>query len=762
MRLKFLALIVLIFTIAQNYFAQEKGTIRGFVYDSKTKYPLINANVWLEGTNRGDVTDFKGYFEIKNLSAGTYTVAISYIGYNRAKKVVSVGPGEVKTLEIYLEELPYFSVEEIVVFGKPGEVYNQAEIGGREVAKALPRDLGEFVKQFSNALAIKKGGYALDPVVRGLKFDQLNVQIDNGVKIEPACPNRMDPPTSHVQAEDLEKIEILKGPYALRYGPNLGGVLNFVLAKPRRFDKFSIAGRFETGYESNWDGKVGQVVLSGGQRLFDFILSGGVKDYKNYKDGSGAEVKAGFKVRNWSGKVGFNPGDNHRLQFSVRQVYARDVLFPALPMDERKDDSKVISVDYGSKNLSDLINSINLKAYYSKVHHIMDNEFKPTRMMVEAVTDVNTLTRGARAEVGLIMGKSVIYFGFDYSRVEKDGFRTRKMLTGAMAGKTFIDTVWQNSYVSNLGAFSELRTGIYDFNLIFSARYDVNYSNARTPAPSFARMFSAISSKHHNLSVSAGIDKTLGSNVRLSVLLGSSKRSPNISERYINFLPIGLDNYDYIGNPSIKPETNNSLDLILNSKMLGGVIKGDFFYYYVKNFISAKVRPDLSPKNMGVIGVKQFTNIESARFWGFELSYASTFSGDFGFRFDVFRTKAWNALTGEPLPEIPPLEAKTSFRYSLFGGNMIPELTVRAVARKSDVSTSYGETQTPGFVLVNFAMSINYFRFADISLGVNNLLNKTYYEHLTRKIRATGAPIYEPGRSFFVNIAIKFGEPDEK
>ncbi|CUS78028.1 carboxypeptidase-like regulatory domain-containing protein [Candidatus Kryptonium thompsonii] len=68
MRIKFLALIALIFTISQSYFAQEKGLIRGFVYDSKAKYPLVNANVWLEGTNRGDVTDFKGYFEIKNFS----------------------------------------------------------------------------------------------------------------------------------------------------------------------------------------------------------------------------------------------------------------------------------------------------------------------------------------------------------------------------------------------------------------------------------------------------------------------------------------------------------------------------------------------------------------------------------------------------------------------------------------------------------------------------------------------------------------------
>ncbi len=758
MRTAIFALAVLILISFQISFAQEKAVIRGFVYDAKARYPLVNANIWIEGTNRGDVSDFKGYFEIKNLLPGNYNIVISYVGYKQVKEQVQLKSGEVRTIEVYLEELPYFSLEEIVVLGKPAETYNQAEIGGREIMKKAPRDLGDFVRNFSNTSAIKKGGYALDPVVRGTKFDQINVQIDNGVKIEAACPNRMDPPTSHVQAEDLEKVEILKGPYALRYGPNIGGVMNFVLAKPKRFEKFSIGGNLETGYESNWNGKVARLTLFGGQRLFDFRVAGGVKDYKNYKDGAGNEVQSGFKIRDWTGKFGVNLSDNHRVQFSVRETYARDVLYPALPMDGRKDDSRIISVDYGAKNLSSLVNSVNVKAYYSKVYHLMDNEFKPTRVNVDAVTEANTKVTGGRGETGLVLGNNLLYVGFDYSKVEKDGFRTRKMKTGPMAGKTFIDTVWQNSYVSNLGIFGEFRTGIYGFNLMLSARYDVNYATARTPAPSFAKLFGNLSSKFHNFSFSAGLDRAITPNLQLTVLAGSAKRSPNISERFINFLPIGIDNYDYVGNPSIKPETNNSVDVILKSKIIGGVFKGDVFYYYVKNFISAKIRSDLTPKNMGVLGVKQFINIDKAKFFGFELGYTSTFSRTFGFELNIYQTKAWNAITGEALPEIPPFEAKTVVYYNFFDGKIRPELTIRAVARKSDVSTSFGETPTPGFVLVNFLVDVAYFRFADISLGVNNLFDKAYYEHLNRKIRTSGIPIYEPGRNFFINITMKIGE----
>jgi iron complex outermembrane receptor protein len=53
----------------------------------------------------------------------------------------------------------------------------------------------------------------IDPVVRGFKYSQLNVQLNGGLRIEGGCPNRMDPATAHVDMNDLENITILKGPF---------------------------------------------------------------------------------------------------------------------------------------------------------------------------------------------------------------------------------------------------------------------------------------------------------------------------------------------------------------------------------------------------------------------------------------------------------------------------------------------------------------------------------------------------------------------
>ncbi|MGD9329146.1 MAG: TonB-dependent receptor plug domain-containing protein, partial [Cyclobacteriaceae bacterium] len=80
------------------------------------------------------------------------------------------------------------------------------------------RDVGEYLRSIPNVSGIRRGGANLDPVVRGYKYSQLNVLLNNGVKIENGCPNRMDPVTARIETEDIGNIEIIKGPFLLKYG----------------------------------------------------------------------------------------------------------------------------------------------------------------------------------------------------------------------------------------------------------------------------------------------------------------------------------------------------------------------------------------------------------------------------------------------------------------------------------------------------------------------------------------------------------------
>jgi iron complex outermembrane receptor protein len=42
----------------------------------------------------------------------------------------------------------------------------------------------------------------------------------------------MDPITSHVIPEEIGKIEVVKGPYTVRFGQTFGGVVNMVTTTP--------------------------------------------------------------------------------------------------------------------------------------------------------------------------------------------------------------------------------------------------------------------------------------------------------------------------------------------------------------------------------------------------------------------------------------------------------------------------------------------------------------------------------------------------
>jgi len=743
--------ITLLFSSAH---AQEKSTITGRVFDATTNTALPEANIWIKDHSRGEVSDFRGYFEITNLDAGEYTLIISYIGYERTEKLITLLEGKQEQINIYLQEKPVILVEEIVVTGTRTASYVQADYLRKNFEAQQPKDLGKYMRNVPNISAIRRGAYGLDPVLRGFKYDQLNVQIDGGARVEGACPSRMDPPMAHMSSADLEKIEILKGPYALRFGPSFGGVINMVMAAPERFETFTVGAQLESGYESNFDGWQNRISVSGGSRLYDFRASGGFTNYNDYTDGAGNDIPSSFDKSDYTLKFGINPLQNHRVQVSFRQVFARDVLFPSLPMDEREDNTSIFILDYAARNVSPLINSLNIKTYYSDVEHIMDNRDKPTAAMVDAVTDVNTSVYGLRAETGLLLNSNVMYLGLDYAQTDKAGIRTREFIAGPRQGAILTDNVWQGASITNLGFFGEFRTSLGDAQIIAATRIDYNEGISEDPDQSFSEMYSSMNSEFTNISVSAGVTQVVSRNLELSLYAGRGVRSPGISERYINFFPIGVDRYDYIGNPQLNPEINNNIDLGFRMRIPAGSIYGNVFYSDVQDFISPELT-DLEGKNPDVLGVKQFSNISSATLTGFEFGWNALFGNSLNVNINTAYTHGKNNDTDEYLPEIPPLEGRISVSYVLLNGKLIPEISLRAVSEQNNISETFGESRTPGFVLANVAVRYSPLQYIGISAGINNIFDKAYYEHLNRRNRDDGSPLQEPGRVFYINVALR-------
>jgi iron complex outermembrane recepter protein len=69
--------------------AFQEGIIFGQVVDKGNGKPLLGANVFIEGTNVGTISDQDGTYRM-NISNGNYIISVSYIGYEISKKKVNV------------------------------------------------------------------------------------------------------------------------------------------------------------------------------------------------------------------------------------------------------------------------------------------------------------------------------------------------------------------------------------------------------------------------------------------------------------------------------------------------------------------------------------------------------------------------------------------------------------------------------------------------------------------------------------------------
>lgn len=781
-------LIILLF-IPMLSLAQNNASISGVITDANTSALIAGVEVVIL-PNTGNVTNTNGEYKILNLKAGTYEIKVSHIGYETLvnKVIIKAGENLIKNFNLKVDIKNLLAVEirddKIETYAYSKVVLKEADLETKPV-----RDIADYMREVPNISAVRKGGANLDPVIRGFKFSQLNIQLDNGQKMEGGCPNRMDPTTSHIEAGDIEAIEVLKGPFALRYGQNMGGVVNILTSSPRPFDEFQVHVKANVGFESNWNGqREHMTIYGGGQKVF-FSVSGNKAEYGDYEDGEGNTVRSSFNKSGYTAKLGYAPAKNHRIILSYSDLTASDVSFPSLPMDERLDMTKLYSIDYTAEKINDKIETINFKAYYSHIDHTMDNIERGSGDTVVAVANIIAQRLGYRAEVGINTSeKSHLFVGTDMFNINKDGDRVKTMIgMTPMMNKVVVknEDLWNSAVITNFGAFAEYRYNHKLWEIVGSARVDYNTAssdsisliNNLTPnaVDIIGTPADSTESEMINFSISAGASRKLNENSSIGLSIGRGMRSPDMIERFIISLPVGYDNYEYIGNPELDAEINNEIDLVYkyNHQKLGSV-EVSTFYSFVQNYIGGELIPGQLSQSKDVLGVKKFENLGNATLYGFEFSYATP--NRYKFRASVTAAITQGSIDGvqeliyddnnllidtktidnDPLGEIPPFNANVNLSYKFFNNTLIPQVNVRYSARQDRISVSMGELTTPDFALLDASIVYKYSQHLNIVVGVNNILDKSYYEHLNRRVLGTNTRLYEPGRVIFTNLILNF------
>lgn len=80
--------LLLMFLLCFTIFSVKAGSVKGRVIDKQTKEPLIGVTIQIVGTSLGAVTDFNGFYELKDLELenGNYYLEIRYVSYKTIQK----------------------------------------------------------------------------------------------------------------------------------------------------------------------------------------------------------------------------------------------------------------------------------------------------------------------------------------------------------------------------------------------------------------------------------------------------------------------------------------------------------------------------------------------------------------------------------------------------------------------------------------------------------------------------------------------------
>ncbi|WP_264535880.1 TonB-dependent receptor [Flavobacterium sp. N1736] len=231
--------------INSSAWAQEKATIKGQISLANND-AADNVSVVLKGTKIGTVTDNQGFYEIKNVEPGDYTIRVTKVGHSTKEKEVSVSAGQIAvenlTLNTNSEQL-----EEIFIKGNANK-YTKSEsnyvskmsiknLENSQVYSVVTKDLmkDQLVVNQDEALKNVPGLYQLwastGRVGDGGSYFSMRGFVTQSL-LRNGIAGKI---TNNVDASNLERLESIKGPSATLFGSLLtsyGGLINRVTKKP--------------------------------------------------------------------------------------------------------------------------------------------------------------------------------------------------------------------------------------------------------------------------------------------------------------------------------------------------------------------------------------------------------------------------------------------------------------------------------------------------------------------------------------------------
>ncbi|MEX2207244.1 MAG: TonB-dependent receptor [Myxococcota bacterium] len=558
---------------------------------------------------------------------------------------------------------PGHQVEEIVITGSPlaKSVDDLSQpvnvLGGDELLISTEPTLGETLADEPGLSSSYFGPGASRPIIRGLDADHIRV-LRNGLGAMDASAASADHAVT-IDPLAVERIEVVRGPSALLYGPtSVGGVVNVIDNRIPDEPIDGVTGLFEGSLDSVDRGTNGAVVLEGGVGGFQIHTDGLAHRSRNLDIPSYARSS---KLRSTDPLPPGEPEEKGSLENSQIDTYASSIgisyagergfigVAPsAFDSDYGTVAEKEVTIDMHERRWDfagglhrpiDGVESVRGKFALSDYQHIeFEGAEQGTVFKRRAYEGRLEALHGALGPVKGAIGGQL--FRSDFSAQGEEAFLPPSLTRGYSA--FVLEELHAPSLLFQFG-------GRLDWT-------DIRTDSSADFGPSQKR-------DRRTGSGAIGASYEIDDEYTLAANYAYTQRPPLAQELFANGPHVATDAFE-IGDPDLDVEESLGFDLTLRKD--AGFVTGSLsgFYLYFDDFIALQATGLVDP--VDGLPIFQYVNMPATFLGGeAELTLHLIETGEQSLHLDLRAdyVRARDRDSGDPLPRIPPFRFGAELAY---------------------------------------------------------------------------------------------------
>ena len=735
----------LLFLLLISFLLGHSQFVNGKVIDNETGLGIPFSKIYCLETETGVQADSSGKWQLKNVIYNRMTIQVSATNYE--SKILIVDSSE---LEILVRlSTGHIHLDEVIISTTDSKLqrYSAFPVESRKIADLNKIEQTNLVDAMSNIPGIynfSTGNGIAKPVIRGLSGMRV-LTSQNGLRLE-----NQQWGADHgfaVLNLGIDRIEVIKGPSSLIYGADaLGGVIYLSDEPYANLNNEEI--KASTKFESNSLTTFNKVSYKKSKDNLRFAVYGGYFSRANYAIGNSEFLNASKKEfvtnsKNSGGSfktaIGYNK-NNWITNFRYQLLYFQNGL-PGHTHDSNPELSSFLSSNQSRSYTIPAQKIFNHLAQWENKFY-----FKNDELIAQLGFTSNELRE---------FGEKVFTPGIDmtlqnssYNIRWKHHFNkhfdlvsgSQGMLQKNTNGPNAEEILVPNAGFNDLGAFTLIKGTFNLWNIQAGARYDQRSITEKTS--------SGFDKTYKGFNYSAGISRS-SKNLTTRLNASTGFRPPHISELLADGVHHATMQY-LIGDSNFESERANQLDFYLGTHFDHLEIVINPFINQINNYIfKSPTGQEDSASTLDIFEMKQ-TNVI---FYG----------GDIAIHFHP-HIAHWLHLesnlsllsTEEKLPFMPQNRLNNGIKIEFKRENKlkINSLSAQYVYFFAQENVAPYETVSSAYQLFNLGCngSMSEKHHIDFSLGVNNLLNTRYIDHLSR-LKTYEIP--NPGRNIYIKLSLR-------